>query len=160
MDAVIDAAHARCAGVARAADATAIAFENFGDRPFFKDRVPAETVAAMTRVIAEVVADGAAAVRRERAAQRCVVGARHRGGDRRGVHPRQHSHGGDARPIRGSSKDGPRRRCALRAALAPDVLIFADHMVKHAVPLAAIDEVQSAKDLRHRGLADAHHHQR
>src|SRR5262249_56101852 len=42
-----------------------------------------------------------------------------------------------------------------RAALAPNVLIFADHMVKHAAPLTDVDEVQAAKDLRQRGLADA-----
>jgi hypothetical protein len=42
-----------------------------------------------------------------------------------------------------------------RAVLAPDVLIFSDHMVKHAAPLADIDETLAAKDLRHRGLADA-----
>jgi membrane complex biogenesis BtpA family protein len=42
-----------------------------------------------------------------------------------------------------------------RASLAPDVLLFADHLVKHAAPLAAVDEVQSARDLRLRGLADA-----
>src|SRR3954449_7631783 len=43
----------------------------------------------------------------------------------------------------------------MRAALAPEVLIFADHMVKHATPLTVVDEAQAAKDLRHRGLADA-----
>src|SRR5436190_48980 len=32
---------------------------------------------------------------------------------------------------------------------------FADHMVKHAVPLGAVDELQSARDLRLRALADA-----
>ena len=42
-----------------------------------------------------------------------------------------------------------------RAALAPEVLIFADHLVKHAVPLGDVDPVQAAKDLRLRGLADA-----
>jgi predicted TIM-barrel enzyme len=42
-----------------------------------------------------------------------------------------------------------------RAALAPDVLVFADHLVKHATPLAPVDERQSVRDLRHRGLADA-----
>src|ERR1700716_859937 len=35
----------------------AVVFENFGDRPFFKDEVPAETVAALTRVIVDVVAE-------------------------------------------------------------------------------------------------------
>jgi predicted TIM-barrel enzyme len=43
----------------------------------------------------------------------------------------------------------------LRAALCPQVLVFADHLVKHAAPLAAVDEVRSARDLRHRALADA-----
>jgi len=42
-----------------------------------------------------------------------------------------------------------------RAAIAPAVAIFADHFVKHAVPLAELDRVQVAKDLRERGLADA-----
>lgn len=37
---------------------------------------------------------------------------------------------------------------------AEGVAILADHMVKHASPLAPIDPVQSAKDLRSRGLAD------
>src|SRR5947199_6974958 len=31
-----------------------IVIENFGDKPFFRGRVPAETVAAMTRVITEI----------------------------------------------------------------------------------------------------------
>lgn len=42
----------------------------------------------------------------------------------------------------------------MRARIAP-IFIFADHMVKHATPLGATDEVQSARDLRERGLADA-----
>ena len=42
-----------------------------------------------------------------------------------------------------------------RDALAPALLVFADHLVKHATPLGAVDVVQSAKDLRLRGLADA-----
>ena len=35
------------------------------------------------------------------------------------------------------------------------MLIFADYLVKHATPLADVDPVQSARDLRLRGLADA-----
>jgi hypothetical protein len=41
-----------------------------------------------------------------------------------------------------------------RALLEPVVLIFADHMVKHASPMVAMDEIQVAKDLRYRGFAD------
>ncbi len=43
----------------------------------------------------------------------------------------------------------------LCAAIAPGVLLFADHMVKHATPLAMTDDALAAKDLRLRGLADA-----
>jgi membrane complex biogenesis BtpA family protein len=42
-----------------------------------------------------------------------------------------------------------------RAQLCPEVLVFADHLVKHAVPLAPFDEDQLAKDLRLRAFADA-----
>src|SRR5947209_764457 len=56
MAAIIDAA-LRDARALRDGGCDAIAFENFGDRPFFKDRVPAETVAALTRVVVEVVAE-------------------------------------------------------------------------------------------------------
>ena len=42
-----------------------------------------------------------------------------------------------------------------RASFAPNVMIFADHMVKHATPLGPVDEVQMARDLRERGMADA-----
>jgi membrane complex biogenesis BtpA family protein len=53
--------------------------------------------------------------------------------------------------IEGEAAETLRRR----AALAPEVLIFADHFVKHAVPMGGVDPIQSAKDLRFRGLADA-----
>jgi predicted TIM-barrel enzyme len=39
--------------------------------------------------------------------------------------------------------------------IAPGAAIFADHLVKHAAPLAPVDEMQMVKDLRLRGLADA-----
>ena len=55
MQAVIDAA-LRDARALREGGCDAMAFENFGDRPFFKDRVPAETVAALTRVMVAVTA--------------------------------------------------------------------------------------------------------
>src|SRR4051794_28112182 len=56
MDAVIDAAM-RDAQALREGGCDAIAFENFGDRPFFKGSVPAETIAGLTRVISEAVAE-------------------------------------------------------------------------------------------------------
>src|SRR5436305_9160046 len=53
LDAVIDAALADARAL-RDGGADGLVFENFGDRPFFKDRVEARTVAAMTRVIIDV----------------------------------------------------------------------------------------------------------
>src|SRR5882757_6068051 len=56
MQAVIDAV-LHDARALRDGGCDAMAFENFGDRPFFKESVPPETVAALTRVIAEVAAE-------------------------------------------------------------------------------------------------------
>src|SRR6476620_5882562 len=56
MQVIVDAA-LRDARALREGGCDAIAFENFGDRPFFKDSVPAETVAALTRVITEVASE-------------------------------------------------------------------------------------------------------
>jgi membrane complex biogenesis BtpA family protein len=53
--------------------------------------------------------------------------------------------------IEGEADETLRRR----ARVAPTVAIFADHEVKHAAPLAQSDPLQTAKDLRLRGLADA-----
>src|SRR5438067_13672806 len=58
MRAITDAA-LRDARALRDGGCDAIAFENFGDRPFFKDHVAAETVAALARVIVEVIAENA-----------------------------------------------------------------------------------------------------
>src|SRR3954449_10105855 len=56
MRAIVDAALCDARAL-RDGGCDAIAFENFGDRPFFKDHVPTATVAALTRVIVEVVAE-------------------------------------------------------------------------------------------------------
>src|ERR1043165_5785490 len=53
LDAAIDAALADVRALAEGG-VDGYVVENFGDRPFFKNRVPAETVAAMTRVVAEL----------------------------------------------------------------------------------------------------------
>src|SRR3954471_24582890 len=51
---VIDAA-LRDARAIAAGGCDGIVMENFGDKPFFRGRVPAETVASMTRVISDIV---------------------------------------------------------------------------------------------------------
>ncbi len=131
----------------------AIAFENFGDRPFFKGSVPAETIAGLTRVITEVVAEvklpfGVNVLRNDALSAIAIAAATGAAFIRVNIHT------GAMLTDQGIIEGRAAESLRLRAAIAPALLIFADHMVKHAVPLTSIDEVQAAKDLRHRGFAD------
>jgi membrane complex biogenesis BtpA family protein len=153
MQAIVDAA-LRDARALRDGGCDAIAFENFGDRPFFKDHVPAETVAALTRVIVEVVAEvrmtfGVNVLRNDAASAIAIAAATGAAFIRVNVHT------GAMLTDQGIIEGRAAETLRTRTALAPEVLIFGDHMVKHAAPLTVIDDAQAAKDLRHRGLADA-----
>jgi uncharacterized protein len=153
LDKVIEAAHTDARAIAEGG-ADGIVFENFGDRPFIKGRVEAETVAAMTRVIAEVTRDihlpfGVNVLRNDAQSALAIAAATGAAFIRVNVHTGAMLT--DQGLIEGDAYATLRRR----AALAPEVLIFADHLVKHAVPLGEVDPVQAAKDLRLRGLADA-----
>lgn len=132
----------------------AIVFENFGDRPFFRDAVGAETVAAMTRAIADVAREvrlpfGVNVLRNDPSSALAIAAATGAAFIRVNVHT------GAMLTDQGIIEGDAARTLRLRASLAPGVAIFADHLVKHAVPLGPVDAVQSAKDLRLRGLADA-----
>ena len=128
--------------------------ENFGDRPFTRGRVEAETVAAMTRVITSVVSEvrmpfGVNVLRNDALSALAIAAATGAAFIRVNIHT------GAMLTDQGIIEGDAYTTLRKRAALAPDVLIFADHLVKHATPLAAMDPVQSARDLRLRGLADA-----
>lgn len=128
--------------------------ENFGDRPFARGRVEAETVAAMTRVITEIRSQvsapfGVNVLRNDALsalAIAAVTGA---------AFIRVNVHTGAMLTDQGIIEGDAYTTLRKRAALAPNVLIFADFLVKHAVSLAPVDPIQAAKDLRERGLADA-----
>lgn len=133
--------------------AAAIMVENFGDRPFFQ-RVPAETVASMTRVVTELVRNvdvpvGVNALRNDALAALAIASAT--GARFIRVNVLVGAMLTDQGIIEGDAAEVQR----FRARLCPDVHVFADHMVKHAAPLAAYDPAQLAKDLRFRGMADA-----
>jgi len=150
---VIDAALADARAVA-AGGADGMLFENFGDRPFVKNRVGAETVAAMTRVIAEVIAEvkmpfGVNVLRNDARAAVAIAAATGAAFVRINIHT------GAMLTDQGLIEGEAAETMRLRAALAPGLLVFADHMVKHAVTPAPVDEIRSARDLRLRGLADA-----
>ncbi|MGZ7041161.1 MAG: BtpA/SgcQ family protein, partial [Thermoanaerobaculia bacterium] len=153
FDAVIDAALADALAIVEGG-CDGFAIENYGDKPFGKERVAAETVAAMTRVISEIrravhVPFGVNVLRNDAASALAIAAATGAAFIRINIHT------GAMLTDQGVIEGRAAETLRLRARLAPGVAIFADHLVKHAVPLAAIDPVQSAKDLRLRGLADA-----
>jgi membrane complex biogenesis BtpA family protein len=138
----------------REGGASGLVFENFGDRPFFSTRVPAVTVAAMTRVIAAVVQEvalpfGVNVLRNDPQAALAIAATTGAALIRINVHT------GAMLTDQGIIEGEAASTLRMRASLAPEVLIFADHLVKHATPLGAVDPEQSARDLRLRGLADA-----
>ena len=153
LDGLIEAAlHDARAIVAGGCDGFVI--ENFGDRPFTRGRVEAETVAAMTRAITEIQRDvrvpfGINVLRNDPLSALGIASATGASFIRVNVHTSAMLT--DQGVIEGDAYATLRKR----AALAPHVLIFADYLVKHAAPLAEIDPLQAAKDLRERGLADA-----
>jgi membrane complex biogenesis BtpA family protein len=126
------------------------AIENYGDRPFTRGRVEAETVAAMVRAISEVTREvrlpfGVNVLRNDALSALAIAAATGAAFIRVNVHT------GAAVTDQGIIEGDAYATLRKRAALAPDVLLFADYLVKHATPLGE----SSAKDLRDRGLADA-----
>ncbi len=134
--------------------AAGIVIENFGDKPFGK-RIGTETIAAMARVIAEIAREvtipfGVNALRSDGLSALAIAVATGAAFIRVNVHTGAMLT--DQGVIEGDAAAVLRRR---RELSAEDVAIFADHMVKHASPIAHLEPAQSAKDLRYRGLADA-----
>lgn len=139
-----------------AAGFDAVLIENFGDVPFFKDDVPRETIAAMSRVVSTVrealparVAVGVNVLRNDALAALAVAAAA--GLDFIRVNVLSGAVATDQGVIEGRAAELLR----LRARLAPDVRILADVRVKHARPLAARPLEQEVHDLVQRGGADA-----
>jgi membrane complex biogenesis BtpA family protein len=134
----------------------AVLVENYGDAPFFKDRVPAETIAALTRAVSAVrdalparVAVGVNVLRNDALAAMSVAAAA--GLDFIRVNVLSGAVATDQGVIEGRAADLSR----LRARLAPAVRFFAVVRVKHARPLAPRPLEQEVHDLVQRGGADA-----
>src|ERR1051325_7438312 len=147
LDEVIErAVHDAQAIIAGGCDGFVI--ENYGDRPFTRGRVDAETVAAMTRVICELprnVPFGVNVLRNDPLSALAIASATG------AAFIRVNVHSGAMVTDQGIIEGDAYATLRKRAALAPHVLIFADYLVKHATPLGET----SPKDLRERGLADA-----
>ena len=134
--------------------ADAIVIENFGDVPFHKDEVPAETTTAMAVVGAAV-----------RESVKLPIGFNVLRNDGRAALALCGSCGGDfirVNVLCGAmvTDQGIIEGCActvtrLRPELAPNAKILADVHVKHGSPLANVPLETAARDTVERGLADA-----
>lgn len=154
LDGVVAAAEADARALARGG-VDAIMVENFYDAPFYKDQLPPETVAALTRCalairqVAPEVPLGINALRNDGLAALAVavaVGARFIR-----VNVLCGAMVTDQGIIEGCAAQLIRRRRALRA----EVAIMADVAVKHAMPIGGLDVAQAARDTVYRGKADA-----
>ncbi len=135
--------------------ADALLVENFGDAPFTPGRVEPATVAAMSVVAAEV----------RRALPGAPLGVNVLKNDARAALAvaaavgaefiRVNVHAGAVLADQGIVQSDAYGTLRDRRLLGVDVAIFADVGGKHAVPLAPVELEQTARDLVHRGLADA-----
>ena len=142
------------AGKLAGAGFPALLIENFGDVPFHADRSDPETVAAMT-LAARVVSDatvlpfGVNVLRNDALTALGIAAVT--GASFIRVNVLIGVMYTDQGPIVGRADEVARRR----AALAPEVEIWADVLVKHATPPPGLDIRQAAEDTVIRGLADA-----
>jgi membrane complex biogenesis BtpA family protein len=128
--------------------------ENFRDKPFYPDRLPAETVASLAAVGREIVRSvpipvGINALRNDGESAVAIgtaIGA---------AFVRVNAHMGAIVSEQGIIQGVSHRTLRLRSALRSHVLIFADVGVKHAAPLADRGLAVETRDLTERGLADA-----
>lgn len=128
--------------------------ENFRDMPFYPNKLPAETIAAMAAVTREIVnvvqiPVGVNALRNDAQSALAIASATEADFIRVNVH--LDAVVADQGIIEGAAHETLR----LRANLKSDVLIFADVGVKHSAPLGNRGLAAQTRDLSERGLADA-----
>jgi len=134
--------------------ADALLVENYGDAPFFKESVPPETIAAMTRCALAVreavkLPLGLNVLRNDARAALAVALAAG------GAFVRVNVLAGLVATDQGLIEGRAAEVARARALLAPHVAILADAMVKHATTLHADSAAAAARDLVGRAGADA-----
>jgi membrane complex biogenesis BtpA family protein len=152
MDAILAQA-AYEARVLATAGFDAVIVENYGDAPFFADRVPSETVAAMTLAVRRVaetvnVPVGVNVLRNDVDSGLGIAAATGAAFVR--VNVLCGIYATDQGLISGRAADVLRKR----VRLCPAVRIAADVHVKHAVPISQRDIGRAAQDTAYRGQAD------
>lgn len=131
-----------------------IIVENYFDAPFYADRVPPETVAAMSVIVAQIVRAarvpvGVNVLRNDAASALAVAAATGARFIRVNVHT------GTMNTDQGALTGQAHKTTRIRAQIAPQVAIAADVFVKHATPPAGLTIEQAAAEAWQRGLADA-----
>ena len=131
-----------------------IIIENFGDTPFHKGMVGPHTVAALTRAVIEVrkivdVPLGVNVLRNDAMSALAIAAATEARFIRVNVHTGAMV--ADEGLIEGQAAETLR----YRRSLETDVKIFADVLIKHALPLAYQDLSDAARTAHELGLADA-----
>ena len=153
MEAVLERAVADARAL-REAGLDGVLVENYSDVPFYPDRVPAETVAAMAVCVREVVraVDLPVGVNVLRNDGLGAVGVAAAAGAR---FVRINVHTGVMAADQGLLTGRAHETLRLRESLNAQVAIFADVWVKHATPFPGAELEQAAEDTFRRGLADA-----
>lgn len=128
--------------------------ENFRDAPFYPDRVPAETVAAMSVVVREVKKSiqlpvGVNVLRNDAYAALAIATAAQADFIRINVHI------GAVVADQGIIQGKAHETLRLRKQLGSQALIFADVGVKHSAPLVDRGLAAEAHELTERGKVDA-----
>ena len=131
----------------------AVLVENFGDDPFYPDRVPHHVVASMTRVATEVrqTVDcpvGVNVLRNDGESAVAIAGATG------GSFVRVNVHAGARLTDQGIVEGVAHRTVRLRERLDADVAILADVAVKHSAPLTDRAGRDQVSELIERGGAD------
>jgi membrane complex biogenesis BtpA family protein len=153
LDKVIAAAVADAEAYERGG-ANALFIENFGDVPFTKTNVGPETVAAMAAAGRAVSASvklpiGFNVLRNDGRAALALCAACN------GTFIRVNVHTGAMLTDQGLIEGNAHDTLRYRQQLCPRTQIFADILVKHAVPVGDLSIEDSARDTLERGLADA-----
>jgi membrane complex biogenesis BtpA family protein len=136
-------------------DIRVLLVENHGDVPFTPGRVEPATVAAMSVIVAALrdalpgVTLGVNVLKNDARAALAIACAAG------GAFIRVNVHAGAVVADQGIVQSEAYHTLRDRRLLAADVAIFADVQGKHAAPVAPVELEQEARDLVHRGLADA-----
>lgn len=133
----------------------ALVVENFGDVPFFAERVPPETVATMAlalQAVIEVAGGSPVGVNVLRNDARAALGLCAATGAK---FVRVNVHTGAAVTDQGLVQGQAAETVRERARLCPGVALVCDVHVKHAVPLGGGTIETAAQDTLQRGMADA-----